>query len=97
MIYSIYLTPAAIADISIAIDYYNSKSEGLGKRMANEVDQVLSKIAALPQAYSIRYRDIRAAKTPSFPFLIFYKIKGKGTSIEVLRVFNTYQKPFWKH
>ena len=96
MDYTIYLAPSAIADITLAKDYYNSKSDGLGKRLAIEVDLMLYKVAAMPKIYSKRYRDIRAAKVPSFPYLIYYKIADKNKVIQVLRVFNTHQRPFWK-
>ena len=95
MDYTIYLTPSAIADISLSKDYYNSKSDGLGNRMVNEVDLMLNKIAAIPHAYSKRYLDIRAAKLPSFPYLIYYTITEKSKLIQVLRVFNTHQLLFW--
>ena len=95
MDYTIYLTPSAIADISLSKDYYNSKSDGLGKRMVNEVDLMLNKISAMPYAYSKRYCDIRAVKLSSFPYLIYYKIAEKSKLIQVLRVFNTHQREFW--
>jgi len=96
VLYFISLTPSALADILVAKDYYNSKSIDLGKRMAGEVDIMLNNIAVNPQTYSIRYRDIRAAKVPSFPYLIFYKIKESNRSVRILRVFNTHQQPFWR-
>ena len=94
--YTVYLTPSAIADITVAKDYYNSKTDGLGKRMANEVDLALHKISAMPKAYSKRYRNIRVAKVATFPYLIYYKIIEKDNLIEVLRVFNTHQRPLLK-
>jgi len=94
--YNIYLTPAALADMAVATDYYNSKSDGLGKRMAGEVDATLDRIFVNPKIYSIRYRDIRAAKVATFPYLVFYKIKERNKSIQVLRIFNTHQQPFWR-
>jgi len=93
--YTFYITPSAYADIKVAVDYYNSRSNGLGSRMAIEIDQMLEKIALNPLIFSVRHRHVRAAKLPSFPFLIFYKINNKAKSIQVLRVFNTYMKPFW--
>ena len=81
MDYTIYLAPSAIADITLAKDYYNSKSDGLGKRMVNEVDLMLHKVAIIPKTYSKRYRDIRAAKMPSFPYLIYYRIAEKNKLI----------------
>ena len=49
MAYTVYLTSSAIADVTLAKDYYNSKSAGLGKRMAIEVDLTLTKIQLCPK------------------------------------------------
>lgn len=95
MDYTIFLTPSAYADMTIAKDYYNSKRDGLGKRMAEEVNVAFNNIASNPHAYSIRYRDVRAAKVSSFPYLVFYRIKNKSKLINILRVFNTHQQSFW--
>ena len=56
MHYTVYLTVSAIADISVAKDYYNSKSNNLGNRMVSEVDIMLAHIAANPATYSKKYR-----------------------------------------
>jgi toxin ParE1/3/4 len=95
MLYAIKLSPSALADIIVARDYYNSKVDGLGRRMANEIDLVLNRIVAAPKANAVRYRQIRAAKVTSFPYLVFYKIEEKHKSIQVMRIFNTHQQPFW--
>ncbi len=95
--YIVYITPAANSDLRKAVDYYNTKLEGLGKRMAIEIDMILRKLANNPRIYSIRYNNVRAANTPTFPFLIFYKINEKAMFIQILRIFNTSMKPFWKH
>jgi plasmid stabilization system protein ParE len=97
MSFSLYLSSRASKDINDAVNYYNSKSAGLGNRLALETDAVLSKIAELPETFSKRYKEIRAAKIPTFPYLIFYKIEERRHSIQVLRIFNTHQQPFWKH
>jgi plasmid stabilization system protein ParE len=97
MQFTIYLSLRASKDIIDAVEYYNSKSTGLGKRLAFEVDTLLSKIANLPETYSLRYRNVRAAKVSTFPYLIFYKIEEAKSVIQVLRIFNTHQQPFWKH
>lgn len=95
MNYAIYLSPAAMADMTLAVDLYNSKVTDLGKRMAQEVNDTLEKIALSPKLYSIRYKDYRAAKLSSFPFLVFYRIKERTTSVQVLRIFHTSRRPFW--
>lgn len=93
--YSILITPTAAKDVVAATVYYNSKADGLGKRLTDEIEETLTRIAELPFSFSLRYRNIRAAKVPSFPYLLFYKINEQSQSIEVLRVFNTHQQPFW--
>ncbi len=97
MEFVLYLSPAASKDIIEAVNYYNSQSDGLGKRLAIETDTVLNNIAAAPKIYSFRYREIRAARIPSFPYLIYYTIDERNKLIQVLRIFNIHQKPFWKH
>jgi plasmid stabilization system protein ParE len=93
--YDIYITPSALADMRIAVDFYNSRTEDLGRKMSYEVDDALHRIAAAPKSYSIRHKNKRAAKVRSFPFLIFYKILEKDKIVQVLRIFHTSQKPFW--
>ena len=93
--HTVFITPTAAKDIISAVNYYSAKAEGLGERLANEIDGLLIRVAELPMSFTIRYRKIRAAKVPSFPYLLFYKVNEHNKSIEVLRVFNTHQQPFW--
>jgi mRNA-degrading endonuclease RelE of RelBE toxin-antitoxin system len=93
MPYIVYITPTAGNDLASAITYYNSQSEGLGNRVATEVDALLHTISIMPSVFSKRYGSIRAAKVRSFPYLIFYTINEKNKAVNVLRVFNTYQNP----
>lgn len=95
MIYSINITPTALEDIQSGIDYYNSRSADLGFRFADEVDNSLQAIVKMPAAYSYRYKNVRAKLAGKFPYLIFFTTNDNNFSIEVLRIFNTYQKPFW--
>ena len=48
MPHTISLTPAAVEDIQAAMDYYNSRSENLGFRFTDEVDNALQSIAKYP-------------------------------------------------
>ena len=93
--HTILITPTAAKDIASAMDYNNSKAGGLDERLQNEVDGILMRIAELPMSFTIRYRNIRAAKVPTYPYLLFYKINEQNKYIEVMRVFNTHQQPFW--
>ena len=94
MPYTINLTPTAVEDIQTAMDYYNSRSPNLGFRFTDEVDNSLQAIAKMPEAYGYRYKNVRAKLLYKFPFLIFFIIDDNKFNVEVLRVFNTSQKPY---
>jgi len=55
----------------------------------------LQDIAAMPTAYGYRYKNVRGKQLRKFPYLIFFLINDSNHSIEVLRIFNAYQDPFW--
>ena len=96
MTYNILITPTALLDISEAIDYYNTKAHNLGYKFADDLENNLRQIAVMPKAYSIRYKNVRGKLLKKFPFLILYAEREDLNSVEVLRVFNTYQNQYWK-
>lgn len=92
MPYSVVLSPDAINDIDTAVEYYDQLSEGLGFEFTDTLDAYLKKIAVLPTASAIRYDNIRVKPIDTFPFTIHF-IVADATTIIILRIFNTYQKP----
>lgn len=94
MIYSINLTPTAIADIQDGLEFYNSRAANLGFRFADEVNAALQDIATMPNAYGYRYKNVRGKQVRKFPYLIFFTINDTNFFIEVLRIFNGYQDHF---
>jgi plasmid stabilization system protein ParE len=92
MAFSVVLSPDAINDIDIAFEYYNKLSDGLGFEFTDTIDAYLKKIAQFPTASAIRYDNIRVKPVEVFPFTIHFLIADETTVI-ILRVFNTYQKP----
>ncbi len=93
MPYSVFITPTATDDISVAIEYYNALSPDLGYRFADQVANYFDRIAALPTASAVRYKNVRCKPIKRFPYLITYTIDEATQSINILRVFNTYQEP----
>ncbi len=94
--YTPFLTQKAALDIINTKQYYETQNSGLGVKFGFEVNDVIERICGLPLVFTIRYKGIRAAKIPSFPYLIFYKIGHSEKTIEILRIFNTHQRPFWE-
>jgi len=94
MSHLIVLSADAILDIDTAVEYYNSRSYGLGFEFADTLDSYFKKISQLPTASAIRYDKIRVKPLDTFPYTIHFTI-AEDNSIVILRVFNTNQKPFW--
>lgn len=95
MAYTIYITPTALNDIDSAVNYYNDKVADLGFRFADEIDNSLQAIALQPNAYTERYRDVRGKLVKKFPYLILFRINTVIQNVEVVRIFNTSQNPYW--
>ena len=93
MPYTILVTPTATEDIAVAIEYYNALAADLGYRFADLVAEYFDRIADLPTASAIRYKNVRCKPMKRFPYLIMFTIDEAAHSVNILRVFNTYQEP----
>jgi hypothetical protein len=93
MPYTILVTPTAAEDIAVAIEYYNAVATDLGYRFADLVAEYFDRIAELPSGSAVRYRNVRCKPMKRFPFLITFTIDEASHSVNILRVFNTYQEP----
>ena len=93
MPYTICITPTAADDISNAIEYYNALATDLGYRFADVIAGYFERIARTPTASAVRYKNIRCKPVARFPFLITFTIDEASRSVNILRVFNTYQEP----
>ena len=94
MSYTVLVTPTATNDIAVAIEYYNALATDLGYRFADLVATYFDRIADLPSASAIRYRNVRCKPMKRFPYLITFMVDETNHSVSILRVFNTYQEPF---
>ena len=63
---------------------FNEKSENLGYRFAALVEKYFAKIASVPTASSVRYRDVRCKPMLAFPYLIMYRIDEATETVQIL-------------
>jgi toxin ParE1/3/4 len=94
MSHPIVLSADAVLDIDEAVEYYNSRSYGLGFEFADTLNSYFRKISQLPTASAIRYDNIRVKPVDTFPYTIHFII-AEDDQVIILRVFNTNQKPIW--
>jgi len=95
MPYNVFISPSALRDLDAAIDYYNEKALDLGYRFAGLVNEYLHRIALVPTASAVKYKNVRCKPMITFPYIIMYTIDEQKSTINVLRIFNTWQEPFW--
>ena len=86
----------AVAEIDREVDYYESRQQGLGAELEDEIDAVFATILAFPEA-APPWRDRpdrRVAVLDRFPFTLPYQIKAD--TIVVLAFAHTSRRPgYW--
>lgn len=92
-LYTIEIEPEAVDDIQKAVDYYNSKKLGLGKRFFKTINQNIDYLTKYCYSFSIRYDDVRCMPVRNFPYMIHYVIKESKKKVGVKAVFSTYEDP----
>lgn len=95
MAFSTVIDPKAIQDIQEAIDYYEEKEIGLGKRFENSLNEEIIKLQVNP-FYQIRYDSVHCLPMKKYPYMIHYTVE-KNELIKIRAVFNTKMNPnTWK-
>jgi hypothetical protein len=89
MSYSLILSVHAETEILEAIRWYNGARENLGFDFYEKLSAKFSIIVKAPLHYSIRFNNLRAATVSNFPFLIYYKVIEKESSIIIVGVLHT--------
>lgn len=87
------IEPEAVDDIQEAVDYYNRKKSGLGKRFFKTVDKHFDFLKKNYTAFAIRYDDIRCMPVKKFPYMIHYRVLESQQTVSVKAVFCTYGDP----
>jgi plasmid stabilization system protein ParE len=68
---------AAEREVADAFDYYESQSEGLGRRMTGEIREALAGILDFPEAHPIFDPVHRKRNLKKFPYGIIFRIEGE--------------------
>jgi hypothetical protein len=98
MIFDIIFAPEVKFDIQEAIDWYNSKQEGLGKLFLTELKKYLNLLQQTPKSFAIRYNTTRCLPLKKFPFLIHYRVDDEENTIYVDAILHTSRNPeIWKY
>jgi len=80
-------------DLQEAVNWYNQKQPGLGKRFFKAVKEQIIRIKKNPLSIAVRYDEVRCAKLKGFPYLIHFKIYPDISIIRVIAVLSTHRDP----
>jgi plasmid stabilization system protein ParE len=88
--FSLKINSSAQLDLKSAIDWYESKQFGLGKRFLNDFENTLIRIQSNPYIFQLE-NNSRNALLDIFPYLVIFEIDYQ--EIIILAIFNTHQNP----
>lgn len=80
----IELTVEAKADLFDAVDYYEDKELGLGRRLRDEIATILNTVATAPYLWRERSAGYRRINCPVFPYYIAYVIRDSRLVVVVI-------------
>jgi plasmid stabilization system protein ParE len=65
--------PAARAELTEAVAWYDKQAPALGGRLTAEIDACVARIAANPLRFPIAMNDVRRAPVRHFPYSLFFR------------------------
>jgi hypothetical protein len=91
----LFLHPLAVEEMLEAKNFYNSKVNGLGNHLFEEIDRAIKLIEETPVTWPTISKDLHRFILKKFPFAVIYRIKED--SIQVIAFMHQRRKPlYWK-
>jgi len=87
--------PPARAELTDAILYYNTQSEGLGYEFAAEIKRTFERIIRYPDAWFKLSKRTRRCRTNRFPYAVIYQVR-KETLLIVAVMHMSREPETWK-
>jgi hypothetical protein len=85
--------PEVFDDIQEAVDFYNSRKQGLGERFYKAIDKQFDFLKKNYFSFAVRYDDIRCMKVEKFPYMVHYRVLQSQETISIKAVFCTHGDP----
>ena len=91
MPYKIIYLDEAKQDVKDAKAWYKTQQKGLQKRFAAELIKAITRLQNNPEAYAIRYRNIRIIHPKKFPFGMHFYIDEAEQQIVITAIIHNYR------
>ena len=95
--HQIELYPLAQQELSEAYQWYENRSQGLGKKFIQAVEKRLNEIANHPERYAKKKGNYRETIVEIFPYIIIYEVFKNAQTVLVLHVFHAKRNPSKKY
>lgn len=92
MVFTLVIDTRAIRDIQEAIDYYDGRQVGLGKRFEVALNKYLITLEKNP-FFRIRYDNVHCLPMKKFPYMVHFTVDENQQLVTVRAVFHTAQSP----
>ena len=91
MMYDIFLSRAAVADIEQAMEWYEKQRKGLGYEFELSIEAGITFLQRNPLLCQRKYREIRVKYVKRFPYGLHYEIDE--SSVKIIAVFHMKRSP----
>ena len=81
----------AATDVSLARDWYDAQSTGLGDSFVGSLEKTVDLIAALPEAFPEIAAGLRRALLARFLYALYYRLDG--SIVDVIACLHSRQSP----
>lgn len=89
---------AARKEVISATRHYQDINNRLGKDFRNDIEEIISRILANPEAWTPLKKNYRRCLLKRFPFGIIYKVDEKKSVCKIFAVMHLHRKPgYWKN
>jgi plasmid stabilization system protein ParE len=93
MSYTFVNKPAVTYDIEDITDYYASVNLQLATAFLDRVEEAKKYIIDFPEAFQIKYKNVRTVLLEQFPYHIHYIVDDAKKQIVVLSIIYAYKNP----
>jgi hypothetical protein len=93
MMFAVEYNPEFFNDIVQAVDWYNERQIGLGKKFFNKVKKQTAKLSTSALLFAVKYDDIRCMRIEKFPYMVHYRVNTQTSTVKVEGLFHTSRDP----
>lgn len=91
MSFEIVILPSAKSDIESAINWYESRNAGLGKRFLQQVIKAIDSLLDPRKGYGVVYMSLSRVFVKDFPYVIYFKTDSTKNRIVIYAILSEKQ------